>query len=122
MISLAQADPYGIAALRKLPEAVMRTGEKFPQAHLPGPQPIIVGPIERDGIATTCARTAATLAGELPAATRPLVASLGTGKVEQTDHETRVCWPTIETDERRLVAAVELLRTVAMGPSLGVFR
>lgn len=121
VLSLAKTDAYGIAALQALPEAVMRPVDGFPHAHVPGPQPILVGPRVHDGIVRTCARTTATTA-ELPMAVKPLLAAIGDGKVEMTDIETRVCWPTIETDTRRLMSAVELLRTVAMGPSLGVFR
>jgi hypothetical protein len=122
LLDLARADPFGLRVLRRLPEATLVANARFPYAVVPGPQPIHVGPIARDGRSVTCARTAAVATGQPPPAAGALLAALGGGKLEITDAETRVCWPAIEDDPRRLVAAIELLRLLVTGPSMGVFR
>jgi hypothetical protein len=122
LLDLARADPFGLSVLRRLPEASLAVTERFPYAVVPGPHPIHIGPIERDGHTVTCARTAATASGQPPPAATGLLAALGEGKLEIGEAETRVCWPAIEDDPRRLVAAIDLLRLLVTGPSLGAFR
>jgi hypothetical protein len=124
LLRLVSSDPFGLNALSALPEAVMRQGDRFAYAELPGPQPILVGPHEIDQVARTSAWTAAVgdPKAELPPGAEELLIAIGTGTLRRTDHEVRVMWPTIETDQRRLVSAIELLRMLATGPRLGVFR
>jgi hypothetical protein len=119
LLDLARCDPYGLNVLADLPEASLRHGDRFLHVELPGPSRIEVGPVERDGVVRTCARTAAV--GVVPDEAATLVTAQG-ATLEQTEHEVRIWWPSIEVDPRRLIVATDLLRQLASGPSLGVFR
>lgn len=119
ILELARSDPYGQGVLGDLPEAEVKHGDRFLEVELPGPSPIRIGPAEREGGVRTCARTVAI--GSLPPGAETQVTALG-ATLEQTEQELRIWWPSIETDVRRLTAAADLLRQLASGPSLGVFR
>lgn len=120
LLELARCDPYAFAVLDELPEGdVHSTAGGFHEAELPGPSRIRIGPLQRDGIVRSCARTAAL--GALPPDAETQVTALG-ATLEQTDAEVRIWWPSVEDDVRRLTAAADLLRRLASGPALGVFR
>jgi len=119
VLGLARSDPFGLTVLGELPEAKLRHGDRFVQALLPGPSRIQIGPVEQGGIVRTCARTAAI--GPLPPDAVTSVSALG-ATLETSDQELTISWPSVEDDPRRLTAAAELLRRLASGPSLGVFR
>ena len=120
ILDVARCDPYGLNVLTDLPEASLRHGDRFLQVELPGPTRIMLGPIDTDGIVRTCARTAS-IGGTVPADAETLVTAQG-ATLEQTEHELRIWWPSVESDPRRLTAAIDILRHLAGGPSLGVFR
>ncbi len=120
LLELARSDPYGQHVLADLPEGSLRkTDDGFYEVELPGPSRIFVGPQEWSGYVRTCAWTAAIGAVSTDAETQ--VTALG-ATLEQTETELRICWPSVEADVRRLTAAVDLLRRLATGPQLGVFR
>lgn len=130
LLRLARADAFGLQSLSTLPEAVVHAGgtrdedNRFGYMEVPGPQPIYVGPIEREQIARTSAwtNTAGDPTAELPAGAAELVNATGEGQLTRTETELRVTWPSIETDERRLIAAIDLLRLLSSGARVGVFR
>lgn len=119
VLELARCDPYGQHVLGELPEAQVKHGDRFLSVELPGPSRITIGPVEREGTVRTCARTAAI--GALPDDAATQVTSLG-ASLEQTEHELQIWWPSVEAEPRRLTAAAQVLRRLASGPSLGVFR
>jgi hypothetical protein len=120
VLELARSDPYGQHVLGELPEVSLHTTvDSFYEARLPGPSRISVGPQMRDGYVRTCAWTAAI--GAVSADAETQVTALG-ATLEQTETELRICWPSVQADVRRLTEAVELLRRLASGPQLGVFR
>lgn len=119
VVELARCDPYAQHVLGELPEAAVKHGERFLEVELPGPSRVRVGPVERDGAVRTCVRTAAV--GPLPDGAETQVTVLG-ATLEQTEHELQIWWPSVEADARKLTAAVDVLRRLASGPSLGVFR
>ena len=89
------------------------------RAQVPGPSPILVGPVPRGKVVRTCARTAPV--GTLPGAAPSLVMPTG-GSLVSTATELQIWWDGIETDKRRLIAAIELLRRLSLPPAQGVFR
>ncbi len=119
ILDLARSDPYGLNVLGDLPEASLRHTDRFLQVELPGPSRITIGPVDQGGVVRTCARTAAM--GAVPDDAETLVTAVG-ATLEQTEHELRLWWPGIEADPRRLTAAADVLRRLASGPQLGVFR
>jgi hypothetical protein len=120
ILELAQSDPFGMKILGELPEAQLaRDVRGFVRAQVPGPSPILVGPVARGKVVRTCVRTAAI--GTLPPDAEALVAPTG-GALEQTATELQIWWPAIETDRRRLLAAVDAVRRLSVGPAQGVFR
>jgi hypothetical protein len=119
LLELARCDPYGITALAQLPGATMVEDDGFTRAELPGPSRVLIGPFVEGGIARTCARVPAT--GDLAEDVEPRIVALG-ATLQQTHTEVRIWWAGIETESKRLLGAYEVLRAVAAGPSLGVFR
>jgi len=120
VLELARSDPYGLHVLGELPEAqLVRETTGLVRAQVPGPSPILVGPAFTGGLVRTCVRTAAT--GTLPPDAETLVTPTG-GYLEQTPLELRIWWRGIETDRRRLGAAIDLLRRLSSAPAQGVFR
>jgi hypothetical protein len=115
-LDLAHAEVYGLASLRRLPEAVVAQTDG-PHVELPGPAPIVIRPVRDDArvftkAAMQCAHST------LP----PSTPALGNATVAREGNLVTISWPTIEEDPVRLMAAVELLRTLSSGPHDGAYR
>ncbi len=115
-LDLAHSDVYGIAALRALPEAVLRQ-DGGPHVELPGPEPIVIRPVRDDDRVFT----KASMQGELPELP-PSTWALGSATLAREGNLITVSWPAIEEDPHHLMAAVELLRTLSSGLRDGAYR
>jgi hypothetical protein len=115
-LDLAHADVYGLAALRALPEAVVRQTDG-PHVELAGPAPIVIRPVrDEDRVFTRAAMQCAQ--PELP----PTTPALGSARLAREGNLVTISWPTIEEDPHRLLAAVELLRCLTSAPHDGAYR
>jgi len=119
-LQIARCDAYGVQALRELPEArLVPDARGLLQAEVPGPSRVVVGPQRHDNVMRTRVEIAAAL--QVPEDTRRRIESLG-AVVETSTEATRIVWPSIEADRQRLLGAVEILRQLSSGTSLGAFR
>jgi len=118
-LAIVRFDAYGTRVLGELPEAVLvRDQHGFPQAEVPGPSRIVVGPVCPDRITYTRATIAmpSTVTDDM----RRRIAQLG-AVLESVVERTTIAWPSIEADRERLISAVEILRQLG-GTSVGAFR
>ena len=142
LLAVAAADPYGLQALRTLPDArdLRAPAGELPGVVVTGPVPVHIGPAAEGSRVFTRARAELRLtsasgatqvvAGRadpagcaaLPEAARRHLPLLGTAAVEWGARGAAIRWPKIEEDPRRLGAAVAFLRALAAAPSLGAFR
>ena len=115
-LDVASLDVYGLAVLKQLPDATFHAGSE-PCVTIAGPGEIRIGLRRVGEELRTYARCA--IASDRPSA--DVLAALGATLEVGTERLT-LAWPAIERDPKRLVAAIELLRSLARAPSLGVFR
>lgn len=117
-VELARSEVYGVAALRALPGARYQEGSDCgPHVELEGPSPIMIGPVRTSGRVVTRAM----MQGFLPVPP-PATARLGSATLAQDGDRVSVTWPGIEQVSQRLIAAIELLRTLRLTPHDSVYR
>ena len=140
LLAIARVDVFGLDVLRSLPDAVLAPSEQ-PGVYVKGPGAIWIGLHEASrhvrvtrarGDASGLApfpplrvaldRTDAAELAPLPERLRARARELGDARIENAGGEVSITWDEIERTPERLVAAIELLRGLAGGPSLGVFR
>jgi hypothetical protein len=145
---LANADLFGVAALRALPGATYHppagpwTARTTPHAIIEQPVPVTLMPVVVDGRVVTRAtvgdgpraqRIALTVrddgavapadgAALMPPAAAALLDRLGNGTLVIHGADTSFTWRTVETDAERLLAGARLLAILAGAPALGAYR
>jgi hypothetical protein len=117
-LDIACADAYGLGALRALPDATLRVTDAGLEVELPGASPIRLAPVRtKAGVVTVASVDEGVVPERHPDLTQIGPATLATDGPRVT-----LTWPGIETDRARLVAAVDLLRTLGGAPRDGAYR
>lgn len=145
---LANADLFGIEALRTLPGATYHppTGPWYqrstPHAIIEQPVPVTLMPVAVRGHAVTRATVGdgpraqrieidvsedgtvepADGGAQVPPAAAALLGRVGDGTLVVDGADTSFTWRTVETDAERLLAGARLLAILAGGPALGAYR
>lgn len=146
---LANADLFGLEALRSLPGATYHapTGASWdrrstPYAIIEQPAPVTLMPVAVRGRVVTRATVGdgpraqrieiavhedgtaepAERVAQVPAAAAALLGRLGEGTLVIDGADTSFTWRTVETDAERLLAGGRLLAILAGGPALGAYR
>ena len=148
MSELANADLFGINALRTLPGARYHppTGpwneRSTPYAIIEQPVPVTLMPVDVRGRAVTRATVGdgpraqrleitmredgtvepADAAAQMRPEAAALLGRLGNGTLVIDGADTSFTWSTVETDAERLLAGARLLAMLAGGPTLGAYR
>lgn len=142
-VGLANADIFGLSALRKVPGATYRAAagkwqrRTVPRAEVRLPAAITIAPMRRGRRPVTRLELQQPLELPLKTATtsRPLPGvladrgvsegawrELGDGTLKLRRRTTRFTWSNVVTDPAQLVAGIELMRTLTRGPTFGAYR